>query len=200
MKNLKTSIKALLAATILALPSQLLAQVELNPGNGHFGTFVSAITGGKLVMGGYFDQGQAGLLRIVGASILVQGESGGNLVVKEIEYTNDGSLRVPALWRILLSSNPKGAGLGVDFLPLPSPMACTGNNEPILAVGNEYNYSIQWCNNNSPTNFTNSAKKNYYYMFANGDYQLVLTLEYDCHNPADIALMPPPVIVGACTS
>lgn len=199
MRNLKTSTKALLAASMLTLPSQLLAG-ELGAGNAPYATFHREIASGQLAGPGKpFDVGQADNLRLIGASILVQGESGGQMTVKTIEYTL-GNLKSPSFGRGLLYLEPKSGGQRANFAPLPAPKACKiSAGESILAVGQEYNYHIQWCDNNTPSAPpVDSAKKNYYFMFSNGDYQLVLTLEFDCDDPADTALMPQPVLAGAC--
>lgn len=200
MGNLKTTIKVLTAVTMLALPSQLLAG-EQNPGNGPYTNLYSAIAPGQLAKnGGPFDQGTANKLKIVGASILVQGMSGGKLTVKEIEYTY-GNFRSPRFGRPMsMNPNPNSQGNSAQFHPLPVPSACLGgSSEPILALGQEGNYNIRWCKNSNPSNPPNdTAKKNYYYMFANGDFQLVLTLEFECNLQSDRDLMPAAVLTGAC--
>lgn len=204
MRNLKTSTKALLMAAIFAMPSQLPAG-ELPEGNEPYAIFHRAIASGQLAgppIDGKprpFDNGQAGNLKLIGASIVVQGISGGKETVKTIEYTY-GQLKFPVIGPRSLDPKPTSVGRIIFALPLPSTSACmTSSGEPILAVGQEYNYHIQWCDNSTPSGPPDdSAKKNYYYMFANGDYQLVLTMEYDCDLPADAAAMPPPVLAGAC--
>ena len=85
-------------------------------------------------------------------------------------------------------AGPQAAVLVQQISP---PSACAGApSEPRLAVGDEYNYGVVWCPNS--TSATKSAKKNYHYMFANGNQALVLTMDFNC--ATDTAFMPPAVV------
>lgn len=202
MQGKNALVKSSLIAVLSLIPGNLLAG-ELKEGTLNYGQLINKINPGELISRGYFDPGQAGQLDFVGARIIVQGKKDNKLVAREIEITpgvedpKNKRMRAPIVGSDRKYAIASTGGVGVLYTTFSKPSACAGGDLPILATGQEGNYHIQWCKNSSPTPpAVNAAKKNYYYMFSNGDYQLVLTQQYDCAVPSDKQAMPPPVVSG----
>lgn len=82
--------------------------------------------------------------------------------------------------------------------PIPLSGCGQAGNGPVISMGSEGPYIINWCvgSGTSPRN----ALKNYFYVFANGDTMNILTMKYQCTSSGDRNSMPENVLEDACLS
>lgn len=171
MKSLPLSATLALFTAIAVLPSSIVAEEKPSPSPAeqNFGRFISQL-----------QHAVNNNARIIGARILyIENDE-----LKEIEYTTEP---------IIVNRGPAEVPAAETRAVVGATEECLSPDEPVLATGRESQYDLEWCKkkNSSPV----SAKKNYYYQFSGGDYQLVATILYSCANADDKDAMPSAVKV-----